>query len=171
MHKGTGRPNTAGTPRSQVSASCALFAARDGRDRDMLHRSCNWAAPLLQSCSSGANTTKIAGYQLLQVPTYIDTRACEWCGYMGWGLGWTGRLTCDATTTAEHSAVARAAMQSTICLCCISLVGQRQRRHACAPSHSRTPSSLQTPIGLLCRARWPLQSNRIRCPQLGRTER
>ena len=55
--------------RSQASASCVDFAARDTRDHAIQHRSCNWAAPLLQSCSSGANTTKIAGYQLLQAPT------------------------------------------------------------------------------------------------------
>ena len=94
MHKGTGRPNTATTPRSQVSASCALFAARDGRDRDMLHRSCNWAAPLLQSCCSGANTTKIAGYQLLQAPT--STRG-HVSGVGTWDGVWDGQAGSPAT--------------------------------------------------------------------------
>ena len=42
-------------------------------------------------------------------------------------------LTCDAATTAGHSAVAPAAKGSTTCSGCITLAGLRQRRHLVIP--------------------------------------
>ena len=52
---------------------------------------------------------------------------------MGWWVGWAGELTCDALTTAEHSAIACAALRSTICHSCNPLAGLRQRRQLVVP--------------------------------------
>ena len=52
---------------------------------------------------------------------------------MGWWVGWAGELTCNTVTTAEHSAVARAAVRSTICHICIPLAGLRQRGQLAVP--------------------------------------
>eukprot|EP00966_Prymnesium_polylepis_P099037 2293627-Prymnesium_polylepis.2 len=52
---------------------------------------------------------------------------------MGWWVGWAGELTCDALTSTEYSAVARAVLRSTICHGCMPLVGLRQRHRVVIP--------------------------------------
>ena len=52
---------------------------------------------------------------------------------MGWWVGWAGELTCDALTTAEHSAIACGALRPTICHSCFPLAGLRQRRQLAVP--------------------------------------
>ena len=132
MHKGTGRPTI--PHHADVTSQCIMRSLRCPRWQRSRHTASHMqlggtaALELLQLCEHDEDRRLQASPR-----TYIDTRECECCGYMGWGLGWTGRLTCDAKTTAEHSAVARAAIQSTISLCCNALGGLRQRCHLVLP--------------------------------------
>ena len=73
--------------RSQASASCGLFAAHDTTHHPTVHHSCYLAAPLLRSCSSGANTTRIEGCQLIQAPTSTHRNVSGvWVHGMGSGM-------------------------------------------------------------------------------------
>eukprot|EP00966_Prymnesium_polylepis_P221067 5113512-Prymnesium_polylepis.1 len=69
--------------------------------------------------------------------------------------------------TNKHSAVARAAMRSTIC----PARRPAPERPTCGTSHSEATSTLKTPFGFVCSARQRLHSNCLHFRRRGRTQR